>query len=334
VIGGRDAQGGNHGESGSHRAQGFALIEIGSMERMVAAAEVEGETSIGTGGHAVHAEVALGLAPRRAGDRVVATLAVEQAAVAAFAVPGGFVQPHQRPAGEETQQSTEWAQGAAPQAGDAQVQGQERDEDEAEQEALLEVRLAEGQHGILEQVVAGHGGAPRRQPVAARERIEHGVQDVVDGGEHGEGQRTHQQSDGIQPAGESRAEEGRGQHRRQQVVFPCLPAPVAIRRQPGGAALPFRFPASHPMVQGAQRADPAAEEAPQQDGGDQDGEAPQHAAIERAGRERLGNRGQRIGLQEQADRFAQQLVAARAVPRAAEFGSGQQPEEQGQKDDL
>ena len=71
---------------------------------------------------AVHAHQALGLAPRRAADRVVAALAVQQAAIALVAAGWVLVQSKHRPPRDRAQQRAQRANRPAPEARNAQTQ--------------------------------------------------------------------------------------------------------------------------------------------------------------------------------------------------------------------
>ena len=88
------AQQGERGGAGCQAGEHLAALEIGGLDRGGGAREeAEPDAAFRTIGDAVHAQVAFGLAPRRAGDGIVATLAMEQAAVAVPAMGWVFRRP-------------------------------------------------------------------------------------------------------------------------------------------------------------------------------------------------------------------------------------------------
>ena len=107
---------------------------------------------------AVHAHQAFGLAPRHAADGIVSALAMEQAAVAASQAAVIFVQAEDGPARDRAQQSAQRANGAAPEARDAQAGGENDEKQDAEDEALGKVRLTEIENESLENGVERSAG--------------------------------------------------------------------------------------------------------------------------------------------------------------------------------
>ena len=75
---------------------------------------------------------------------------------------------------------------------------------------------------------------------------------------------------------------------------------VAIRGQQPRAPFPRGFPASGEVQQRTKRADPATEEAPEKQCGDEDRQAPQEAVVECPGGQSVAYGHQRIGFEKQA----------------------------------
>ena len=88
------------------------------------------------------------------------------------------------------------------------------------------------------------------------------------------------------------------------------------------------------MVQRAERADPAAKESPQEQSRYDDGQAPEQSPVEGAGGERVDQRGQRVGLEEDADRIGQPRLPLAGAKRAAKLGLEEQKQKQGEEKDL
>ena len=77
-----------------------APAQVWRGDLLLLAEEAELQAVVRAGAYAVHAHQALGLAPRRAADGIVAALAVEQTSVAVVAGGRVLVQPQHTPAGD------------------------------------------------------------------------------------------------------------------------------------------------------------------------------------------------------------------------------------------
>ena len=138
--------------------------------------------------------MAFGLAPRDSADGIVATLTGEQAAIAVVASDGIFVQSQDRPTGCHTEQRSQRTDGAAPEAGDAIVQGHEEDKEKTQEETLAEVRLLETQDDGAQEPVRRalpaicNGAKPMCSTALSR-----GVHGVIQARENREAERTHEQ---------------------------------------------------------------------------------------------------------------------------------------------
>src|SRR6202007_3208021 len=87
---------------------------------------------------AVHAHVALVLAPLHAALRAVGALAMHEAQVAVGALRVVLRHPEQREAGEDAEERAERAKDAAPEARDEPVREENRDEQEDDEPGLVE----------------------------------------------------------------------------------------------------------------------------------------------------------------------------------------------------
>jgi hypothetical protein len=103
--------------------------------------ELELQAMLWTLTHTIEAEMALRLMPWNAANRIVATLATQQAAVAVFAVLWVLYQPENRPARHDAQKRAEWAKSAAPEPCHTKIECQKKNKDRAQPDALPEVGL-------------------------------------------------------------------------------------------------------------------------------------------------------------------------------------------------
>ena len=90
--------------------------------------------------------MALGFAPRNAANRIVATLAMHQAAIAVIAVLSLLRKAEDRPARRDSQQRAQRAQRAAPEARHAKIESHQKNEDQPEENPLPEIWLLEAEH--------------------------------------------------------------------------------------------------------------------------------------------------------------------------------------------
>ena len=132
---------------------------------------------------AVHAHEALGFAPGKTADGIVSALTMEQAAVAFVAGGGVFVQAEDRPPGDGAEQSSERADGAAPEACDAQAGEENGEEENTEEQALGKVLLAEVEDQELKNTVDGSAGGLDGGDVAVLKRREDGADGEVESGQ-------------------------------------------------------------------------------------------------------------------------------------------------------
>ncbi len=80
---------------------------------------------------------------------------------------GVLLQAQNRPARHPAQQRAQRAQRPAPEARDAQVQRQDRDEEQPQEEALAEIRLLEAQHHLAQQEVRSTSASDAQDAGAA-----------------------------------------------------------------------------------------------------------------------------------------------------------------------
>ncbi len=231
--------------------QHFATLEIRDLDGCRTGSrrkEAKSNPAFRAIGHAVHAQMAFGFAPRRAGNGIVAALAMKQATVAILAMGGVLFEAQNGPARSQAQQRTERTQCAAPEAGDAQVEREDRDEDRAKQESLAEMSLLE----------AEEGGRQRRVTVGGREQC---AQRVVTRRKNREGERSHGERDGIENPYQRATQKSRRQQSEKQIVLEGLPRFVTVGSDESKAGFLLRSKIANQMVQCAERADPATEEA-------------------------------------------------------------------------
>ena len=100
------------------------------------------------------------------------------------------------------------------------------------------------------------------------------------------------------------------------------------------AALAFRFEASEEVMNGAQRADPSAEEAPEKQCGDKDDHADEQAFVQGVRGQCIRNRNQRIEPEEQSHGVRQTSVLRGTAQSAAELRAEQQQEKKREAKDL
>ena len=147
--------------------------------------------------------MAFGFVPRDAADGIVSTLAVEHAAIAVVAGGVTFFEAEDGPAGGNAKKGAEWADGAAPEASYAEVEKKNKDEKQAQEETLTEVRLLEAEDGGVEQQVNYADEKLERNDDRVGDGIERGVNSVVCGGKKGESEGADEEGKGVEPADET-----------------------------------------------------------------------------------------------------------------------------------
>ncbi len=333
---GRPQEGDQDGARGHARDQLSALHFRRFTDRRVAGRRADGEadTVSGAVANAVEAQVALRLAPRGPRNRIVAALAVQQAAAAVVARGRVLFQVNERPARGNSEQAAERAQGAAPEARHAQVEREQEGEDQADEHGLAKVRLLERGQGALQDELQRLRHEAHGRDVARVKAVDQAANRVVGGRQVRESQGADGERNRIDQAGEQRPEEGRQQDGREDVVLDRLPRLVAVGFQERLAALLLGLEAAEEVVERPERADPAAEEPAEEERRDHDHQAPQQAAVERAGGDGRREGGQRVRLEEDRHRPRQSHLAAGAPERAGELRPEQQEQERRKEQDL
>ena len=102
---------------------------------------------------AVQAQMTFRLMPGNAANRVVASLAVEQASITVIAFGRIFDQPQHGPAGDQPQKRSQRADCTTPEARDPKIQSNDEDEERAQPDALSEIGLLEIEHQRTEKEV-------------------------------------------------------------------------------------------------------------------------------------------------------------------------------------
>ena len=137
------------------------------------------------------------------------------------------------------------------------------------------------------------------------------------------------QGQGIENPGLHRAHEGQGQQADQQVVFQGLGAAVAIGLHPARQAMSETPQPAGELVERAQGAGKAAEEAAHEQGQNEGDQGPGEGGIERAGGQDRGQGGEGVQVQDPVDGPAAQLI-----PGRPQGGGDAEPQENHQKEGL
>jgi hypothetical protein len=146
-----------------------------------------------------------GFAPGDAADGIVTTLTVEQAAVAVIADGVIFLEAENRPAGGDAEQSAKRANGAAPEAGEAEVKKKNKDEEQAEEEALTEMGLLETKNGGVEEEMNNADEKLKGKGDGVLSGLKSCADSIICGGEYGEAERAGEEGKGIEPADQAGA---------------------------------------------------------------------------------------------------------------------------------
>ena len=203
---------------------------------------------------AVETEHALGGAQRAL--RVGGALTAGAANLTVLAQRGIFAQAEQRETGQQAEQRAQRAEQPAVETRDEQVERQRCEEERDDHRAEVEVSLP---------LVEAECG-------------------VVDGRDHRRGERSPGERDWIEQTDLIAADDGRCQRADQDEVGQMVRPPWLIDRHPI-AHLPVDEPAEE-MVQRAHRADPATEEATEDEGQHDERDRPGEGGGDRVGRER------------------------------------------------
>ena len=211
---------------------------------------------------AVHAVDALAALPALVGIGMGLGLAVLGAEAALDAFLAVDPELEQVPAAEEAQEGAGRAEIAAPEPLLPGVEGDRAEEEKAHRESLDEGRV---DRPVLEGLGDRAGQSDRPDPVEGAVQAAEGLGQR---GQHGHGQGPGQEGEGIEVAGEIEAEEGADQDDDEDVVLRGQAGLVLARRPEELRPLEGE---RRELVDGAERADPAAEDAAEEDGrGDRD----------------------------------------------------------------
>ena len=192
--------------------------------------------------HTVHAHQALGLSPRHSADRIVAALAVQQAAIA-------FVASSMRSLCRPRIDQRETAPSSAPNGQIARHQKrvtrmlaqQDDEEQQAQHQTLREVRLSKIENCGLQDRVQPFAARSDRGYVAVLHGHKHRARRKVECRQQRQSDGTNQQAEWIERADHHRSEERGHQSRDQHDIFDGLPALVAVRFDALLASLGFRM---------------------------------------------------------------------------------------------
>ena len=99
----------NNGNSGGEAGEDLAAFEAGSFKSVTAKKELKFQAVVRAFPNAIQTKMTFGFAPGNTADRVVATLAAKQAAIAVVAGDSMLLQPEDGPAREETEQGSQGA---------------------------------------------------------------------------------------------------------------------------------------------------------------------------------------------------------------------------------
>jgi len=284
--------------------------------------------------HAVETKVAFGFAPAGARNGIVAALAMEQASVAIAAVRGILFEAQNGPAGYKSQQRSQRAQGAAPEARDAQVEYENRCKNQSQEEAFAEERLFETEQDLLRREIKDAADCLDDPARCMTQHIEEGIEGIIEPGEYRKRKGAYSESNRIHHNEQASAKERGDQQRGQDVVLERLPGLVAIRIEECMAPLACGFEIAEEVIQSSQRTDPAAEEAAEKKSGNQNNEAPQQPAIQGVSRQGIRDGGQRVKLQKDLDGIGKTDIPLNGLGRTAEFRLEEQKKKENEENNL
>ncbi len=203
-------------------------------------------------------------------------------------------QAHEGILGQQAVQRSQGAQGVAKKAAPAQVEQQQPEKDQPDGGGLQERPLPDRQQEAAAEIVERLERLPR-PPLALRPGLQRLLDQEVRPGEHDGRRAARQQGHGVEPAQQLAGEQRSDQQDDQQQVFPAQGAALdrdllaaAPRAQPG-----------EELVQGAQRANPAAEKTAE-DQGQQQGDQGQQEDVEKGAGQQVDPEDERVEVKEKA----------------------------------
>ena len=284
----REQDGG--GDSGLDQA---APADVdGPVRRAARAPEPEVQGVLRAVLDAVHAQVALG--DTQLPVWVAGTLAVAHALAAVGALVDVALDAQRCPPGEHAKQRTQRTQHPAPEARHEAVGDEDGGEQQRHQHAALKDRRLEMD----------------------------GKADAVESGQHAHRERPVDERDRVEQPDLQRAERGQHQQGHEQVVLDAEHRPVGVQVLLVRGLAAVEQPAED-LARDSQRADPGAEEAPEEQGRHDDAQGERQALVQGAAGEEGGECGERVELQKQRD-----LPALHAPV----VGNPQQEQEQGEEE--
>ena len=132
--------------------------------RLLRGKQLELQGILRTLADAVQAQMTFRLMPGNAANRVVTSLAAQQATITVIAFRGIFHQPQHGPAGDQAQKRSQRADCAAPEAGDPKIQSNHEDEECSQPDALPEIGLLEIEQQRAEKEVQHCSNCPAALP--------------------------------------------------------------------------------------------------------------------------------------------------------------------------
>ncbi len=226
---------------------------------------------------------------------------------------------HEGVPGHEPEKSPERAEILAPEAPLDEVEGEDAEKDRPHGKSLAKAGRRRRQHHLVGEVVEGlpRGKEHRRMP--GMEGIVRSLRRDAQHRVDGEGQGPDEQGDGIEESRELDGKEGGGNEENEDGILPAAPGRCrwgSAARAPEGAGS---------IVQGAEGTDPAAEDAPQEERQDDHDKGKEGGDGQGVGRHEGGERDERVRIEENPHRVAEDVVPA--GPRLEK-----QPQEDEQKD--
>jgi hypothetical protein len=324
---------GNNGRSSGKTGDSAAASEIRRSNLGFIPEEAKLQAVMWAGAYAVHAHEALSLAPGHAADRIVAALTTEQAAVAFVAGGGILVQTKNGPAGHCAKQRAEGTEAAAPKTSNAEADQKNGDEEDAQDEALRKVGLAQVEDRGLKRRVESFASGLDGRDFAVLKRRKDSLDSEVECRQKRKSKGADKQAEGIEPANRRRAKAGSDETGNENDIFDGLPSFVTIGIDALLAPLGLGRQAADEVLKRAQGADPTAEKAPEKERRDQDYEAQKQAPVQCVTGEGVGESDERIEFEKQADWSAKMYVSS-CARRGAQRSEDQQRKEQEQKENL
>jgi hypothetical protein len=141
--------------------------------------KLEPQSAFGTFVHTIQAQVTFGLMPRYGANRIVSSLAMEQATIAVVALLRILHKAKHRPSGSDPEQSAQRAQSPAPEPGNPEIQCQKEQKDKANPKSLAKVGLAKIQQHCPEQKMEYPSDRLHKGETTVLKRTQYGLQRVV-----------------------------------------------------------------------------------------------------------------------------------------------------------